>query len=143
MPLTRKQLALIHLAKKQLQLDDEDYRALLKAAAGVASAKELDKAGFDRVMECFEGLGFQSSRRPRTFGKRAGMATPAQVDYIRSLWQQFSGRDDEKSLNRWLEHWFGVSSLRFADSHVAGQALTALKAMVGRQKKGRADEGPQ
>lgn len=54
------QLALIHVAKKELGLQDEDYRAILELYGGVSSAKFLTMAGFERVMAHLERLGFKS-----------------------------------------------------------------------------------
>ena len=133
MSLSRRKLSLLHVAKHKLRLSDSDYRDLLHDAAGVRSAKDLDDAGFDAVLERLDALGFRTRRIERGLGERPGMATPAQVEYIRGLWRQYTGREDETSLNHWLEHKFGVTALRFADAHTAGQALTALKAMTSRR----------
>ena len=54
------QLALIHVAKKELGLRDEDYRAILELYGEVSSAKFLTMAGFERVMAHMERLGFKS-----------------------------------------------------------------------------------
>ena len=53
------QLALIHVAKKELALSDEDYRAIL-GQYGVSSSKDLTIAGFEKVMTHMERLGFKS-----------------------------------------------------------------------------------
>jgi len=65
MGLARRHMALLHIAKKQLGLDDETYRDVLSVQAGVESAKDLDIAGFARVMGRFEELGFRSKRPNR------------------------------------------------------------------------------
>lgn len=134
MGISREKLSLIHVAKAKLGMAEEDYRAQLRDMAGVDSAAALDDAGFERLMQRFEALGFQSNRAKRGYGRRPGMATPAQVEYIRHLWTEYTGGDNEASLNHWLEHSFGVTALRFVDEDVAGDALTALKAMVARRK---------
>jgi len=48
-----KKLAVIHIVKRELGLSDEEYRNILQLAAGVNSAKELDEAGFRRLMRFF------------------------------------------------------------------------------------------
>ncbi len=135
--LTPKQIALIHLATKRLGFDDEIYRAILMAHGGVASAKELDFRGFERVMAYFTAHGFRSTWTSRTFGERPGMASPKQVDLIRSLWAQWSEDGEETSLNAWLEKSFQVSALRFLPSPLAAKAITGLKAMVRRKRGAR------
>jgi hypothetical protein len=130
--ISKSQLSVIHLAKRRLGLDDDTYRDVLKLHGGVESAEDLDDAGFDRVMDYFARLGFKSSWRERTFGNRAGMATPPQIDKIRDLWRAYTGGDDERTLNRWLEHYFKVTTLRFLTKDVAQKAITALLRMTDR-----------
>lgn len=55
---TRKGLlAKIHIAKAQLGLTDDAYRAVL-AVHGVASSKDLDMRGMEAVLAHFEKLGW-------------------------------------------------------------------------------------
>lgn len=63
-------LAKIHLAKKQLSMTDEDYRAMLWTQGRVASAGQLDHAGRQRVLDHLKACGFKPSaatkpRRPK------------------------------------------------------------------------------
>ena len=80
MALNSKQTTLIHVAKTQLVLSDEDYRTVLLHEAGVETSRDLDNEGFDAVMERFRTLGFEPSATPPAYGHRAAMATPAQVE---------------------------------------------------------------
>lgn len=64
-------LAKIHIAKAQLGLDEETYRALLARVAGVRSAKDLSPRQVGAVLAEFERLGWQS--KP---AKKAGRKTP-------------------------------------------------------------------
>lgn len=132
--LGRKQLALLHIAKDRLGLDDDIYRDILWNVGKVESARELDYLGFRRVMDRFNELGFQSDWRRRAFGDRPGMATPAQIDTIRKMWQQFSGDADEGRLNKWLLRTCKVSALRFLTADGAHQAINGLRAMNARKK---------
>ncbi|TBV12774.1 gp16 family protein [Stutzerimonas kirkiae] len=65
-------LAKIHIAKAQLGLDDETYRALLARVAGVHSAKELTPRQVGAVLAEFQRLGFE----PKPATKRAGRNKP-------------------------------------------------------------------
>lgn len=56
-------LAQIHIAKAQLGLDDETYRAMLWGQARVKSAAQLDHAGRERVLAHMRACGF-SARPP-------------------------------------------------------------------------------
>ncbi len=77
MAISNPKKALLHMAKRDLHLADDDYRALLNREAGVDSSTRLDDAGFNRVMAAFEGMGFKSQRKRMATGKLDGMATPA------------------------------------------------------------------
>ena len=134
MPLSRNKISLIHVAKARLGLTDEQYRRLLEACGGVCSSKELDDTGFVELMRAFKLLGFESDAARNAYGDRPGMATPAQVILVRMLWEQYTGSCDEGALGHWLEHYFGVSSLRFADQEVISKVITGLKGMVGRRQ---------
>lgn len=57
--ISKGKLAQIHIAKAQLGLSDEDYRAILARTAGVSSAKELTNRTVGGVMHEFRRLGFQ------------------------------------------------------------------------------------
>lgn len=67
-------LSKIHIAKKDLCLDDDTYRALLQRVSGVRSAKDLSPRQIDAVLQEFDRLGWQSAP-----AKQAGrkIATPA------------------------------------------------------------------
>ena len=54
----REKIALIHVAKKDLKWSDEVYRHVLKNHGGVASSKDLDESGFDRVLKHAKAMGF-------------------------------------------------------------------------------------
>ncbi|HDS15094.1 MAG TPA: DUF1018 domain-containing protein [Proteobacteria bacterium] len=51
--LDHKKLAVIHIVKRELGLAEEEYRAFLEEHCGVTSARELDEAGFRRLMHAF------------------------------------------------------------------------------------------
>ncbi len=50
-------LAKIHLAKKQLGLDDDTYRAMLLTIGGVKSSKDLTPEGLSKVIGHLEKAG--------------------------------------------------------------------------------------
>lgn len=133
---TGKQIALIHVAKRDLGLDDDSYRDILTRFGRVTSAADLDAKGFYAVMKYLTALGFRSNWTLRTYGYRPTMATPPQVDLIRSLWRRYIGAADENDaeLNKWLHHSQKISSLRFVDNKKAAKVISALKAMVARRQ---------
>jgi len=64
-PPRNRDLAKIHVAKKQLALSDEDYRAMLWTIGRVRSAADLDAHGRRKVLEHMRSRGF----RPRRTGR--------------------------------------------------------------------------
>jgi len=127
-------LSLIHVAKKQLALSEEDYRQILDQAAGVASARELSPGGFEAVMDRFEQLGFESTSTRRGYGHRRCMATPAQLALVRKGWAAYTaGEGTEVQLNAWLHAKFGVSALRFLDRWAVSKVIHALRCMNERR----------
>ncbi len=70
MSLRAVNLAKIHIAKTQLGMDDDTYRALLARVAGVRSAKDLGPRQVDQVLVELQRLGW----KPKS--NRQGRATP-------------------------------------------------------------------
>ena len=56
----QRDLAKIHIAKKQLGLDEATYRAMLLMVAGVQSASELDAQGRNKVLAHLFNAGFKA-----------------------------------------------------------------------------------
>jgi phage gp16-like protein len=139
--MTNEQLALIHVAKKQLGLDDDTYRAILQKLGRVESAKQLDAAGFEAVLRYFNSCGFESTWRKRNYGERPGMASPRQVALIRQLWREYTGGDDDAALNKWLERTCKLSALAFLTPKAAQDAITGLKKMTARGAGKSASDG--
>lgn len=130
-----KSVALLHVARRRLGLDDATYRALPMRAAGVTSSSALTPQGFDRVMSEFRRLGFVSNAHARTYGERAGMASPKQLATIRRLWGQFTdGAGDDLSLGKWLKGKWNIEHPRFLPEDKAVCAIAGLHAMVERRR---------
>jgi phage gp16-like protein len=138
--ISNQQKALIHVARGQLHLADEDYRALLLRVAQVHSSADLDEPRFEAVMAEFERLGFRHVRS-QTPGRRPGKATPAQLGRIRSLWKAYSGEDDETQLNRWLAKKFHLSHIRFLEDWRAGKVVAILEKMAAWSRAKRSENG--
>lgn len=62
--MNRKKLAVIHIAKKQVGMSDDEYGDLL-GSVGVESSKDLNSKTFTVVMGHFEKLGFKTKSKIR------------------------------------------------------------------------------
>lgn len=81
-------LAQIHMAKAQLGMDDDTYRAMLWAQAGVKSAAELDHAGRAKVLAYLSTSGARLGRSvPNYKGRPAKPADDrkAQIGKVEAL----------------------------------------------------------
>ena len=101
-----KKIRYIHIAKKQLNLSEENYRALL-SGAGISSAKEIEtQEQYKLIMKAFRKLGFKEKKYTPNYafknqqkGGGAARITPRQEYYIRGLWDLASRVRSEESLN--------------------------------------------
>lgn len=130
---------IVQIAKRQVGMADEVYRATLLELGGVDTSTKLSQAGFEAVMLRFVQLGFVHTNPfpPRGAPEQPapeGMATAQQRKYIRGLWRKWHGSDDGRALRRWLEGRYHVTDLRFATVGVARMAIEGLKAMVNRKR---------
>ena len=131
--ISNAQLAVVHVAKKQLLLHDEEYRALLKAECGVESASDLDNAKFDRLMKRFEKLGFTSTakarKRARNVRQPAGVITPDQQTLIATLYGQYGWTDQVRQMG-FNKRCCGKA---FPQTRTdANKVIEGLKAMIAR-----------
>jgi hypothetical protein len=128
----KPRLAIIHLAKKQLSLDDEAYRAIL-SGAGVSSAKDIEtESQFNTVMDSFLQLGFlPSGHRVNKYGSAVsgnpGMISRRQEYYIKGLWALASRAKDEKSLRRMVRRIGKVDDISFLSRRSASALILALR----------------
>ncbi|MCP3941427.1 MAG: DUF1018 domain-containing protein [Desulfobacteraceae bacterium] len=70
--MNRNQLAVIHIAKKQVGMSEEEYRDLLSSVS-VTSSKKLNSKTFTIVMNQFEQLGFKTKSKTRAKRKVSNM----------------------------------------------------------------------
>jgi hypothetical protein len=127
--------AILRVAKQQLGLSDDDYRALLLGISGQDSAKGLDRKSFAKVVAHFEVLGFQSTSAKRDAGRRPGMASEAQLRKIDALWDNFTdGTGDETSLRHWMEKHSHGHGTRWLNRKGAQKVIAALMSMNERKK---------
>ena len=132
--ITNAQKALVHVAARQLEWDEETYRKALRQHGGVRSAKDLTPDGFKRYMELCESYGFKSKRRD-DFGDRTGYATASQLAYLRDLWAKYTdGNGTEASLHKWLERTFKTSHTRFLTRDDCRKAIGTLRKMCARRE---------
>jgi hypothetical protein len=88
---TPGQIALLHVAKRDLALDDEDYRSILSHYK-VETAKDLNMRDFEQLMKYLESLGFRNIR-PRQpahppWRDAQGLPHPAQLAEMARMFRE-------------------------------------------------------
>ncbi len=150
--ITRKQIAVIHIARSQINMPEETYRDIL-AQFGVKSSKELQYSQFKQLMAIFERNGFadtrprtsRSSPVPRRTGQRAKGSphvpvTDKQKARIWGLWQQVSTAPVEKreqALHAFVKKQAGVDRWYWLTVGKAQRIIFILEKMAGQHDAGK------
>ncbi len=122
-------LAKIHIAKKELRLEDAEYRGILQRVAGVASARDLSEKAAIAVIAEFKRLGWTAKESKRPPAQRA------EIRKIYALWGALhSGPLDREALRSWVKRRFEVSAPEFLKPEAAREAIEQLKAWQKRLK---------
>lgn len=79
----RRDLALIHLAKKDLGLDEDMYRDILMQCCGVESAAELDPANRRKLLAFFRGRGW--GRKDHSKNRPHNMNAPDRARMLKKI----------------------------------------------------------
>lgn len=133
--LRNAELAQIHLAKKQLGLDDDTYRAVLWTVARVKSAKDLDWTGRKALLEHFKAKGWKPA--PPRSAKASKPAAPGQDGLVRALWSELHAagkvRDaSDAALGSWLKRNRWPERAEWLTQRQINQAIEALKKWLTR-----------
>jgi phage gp16-like protein len=139
----RSMLAKIHVAKKQLQLADDDYRQILLDAAGRDSAGDCTEAELGREIKRLQAIGFKPLLKP-------GAATrPAQhpvARKARALWISLYHlgaveKPSEQALEAFAKRQLKCERLVWANQSHGYKLIEALKAMAQRHGWPQVDAG--
>jgi hypothetical protein len=140
-PADNKQKTLIHLARTQLGMSEDQYRAAIRRICnGKESAKGLTYDEAHALIEHFRHLGFQIKPKggvcramcaPRKRGEKLPdnvlvLASPAQVAKINRLiadirWKTIDG------FVRWLRKYYGIDRIKY--SLEASRVMEGLKGL--------------
>ncbi|MBG6240714.1 MAG: regulatory protein GemA [Candidatus Symbiopectobacterium sp. Dall1.0] len=130
--MTKHQLIkLIHIAKRDLQLDDDTYRQLLITVTGKASTRDMTVPQLDTVLGTMKKRGFRIKTAKKAKSTRPLDASP-QSRKIRALWLEMDDtgiiRDrSEAALAHWVKRETGVDSLQWLNSEQACVIIEKLK----------------
>lgn len=128
----RRDIQIIHIAKQQLDMDEETYRAMLWTVARVKSSTELDFAGRKKVLDHMEACGFKRTKpQPRK------LADDPQSKMIRALWLQLheAGKvrnPSESALAAFAKRQTGRDALQWLNAKEASALIEELKKWLAR-----------
>jgi len=122
----RKKLALIHIVKKELGLADRDYRCILERVAGARSARDLDEAGFRRLMSYFV--------RSRYYRANPYGMTLKQKLFIKALARQLGWSGDH--LGNFIRKYYRGADLDHLTRKDASHLIESLKAVRDHEVRG-------
>ncbi len=129
------ELAKIHIAKKDLGMDDDTYRAMLRQVAGVESSKDLTAKGRAKVLEHLKSHGFNPKKH---IGKKpnnleAATTRASQLRKIEALLAE-SGRPWDYALTL-AKHMYKKDALEFCQSAELRGMIAALEKDKARRNK--------
>lgn len=127
-------IAAIHVAKKQLGLDDDTYRAVLVRVTGKDSTRAMSEAERQRVVEEFRKRGFTKASNGARKRLQGRFASKLQALWI-AAWNLGVVADrDDAALIVFVRRQTGIDHVRFVhDPDDAAKAIDALKAWLARE----------
>ena len=144
----QKLLAKIHIAKKDLCLDEETYRDALEGQTGKRSSAKMSNEEIIKCLRHFESLGWQPKSKPKKYGdspRDLYDSSGAIKRKVEAMWANYHHNhckcnDMKGHGRRWLFSKFKISDVAFLDKRTAYNAVEALKAMHGRRTHAGTDE---
>jgi phage gp16-like protein len=141
-PLRRSLLAKVHVARKELGLDEDTYRGVLIQVTGQSSAGELDQQQLVAVLDHFKLRGFTAQPR------KAGAARPADhpsARKARALWISLYHlgavrNGSEQALEAFAARQLKCERMQWMRQSDCYRLIEALKAMA--ERHGWAQRGP-
>lgn len=135
-------LAAMHVAKRQLGLDDGTYRAVLTQVTGKASGKDMSEGERRKVVARFREMGFGQASTGRRKPLEGPYAKKLQALWIAG-WNLGLVKDrTDAALVAFVKRQTGIDHIRFvSEPEDAAKAIEALKAWMAREAGVQWDPG--
>lgn len=137
----KRELAAIHVAKAQLGMDDDTYRAMLENMTGKRSAADLDWRGRKKVLDYlkFKGFSHQSKRRADPAMHKADL-----VSKIKAQLMSFTPSRSDFYADGIAMKMFGVERYTWCEPHQLHKIVAALAYAQKRDERlNRARHAPE
>ncbi|OCG02943.1 gp16 family protein [Gilliamella sp. wkB112] len=124
-----KYIKLVHIAKSQLNLDDDTYRHLLLNVTKKTSTKDMTVWELEKILNNLKSKGFKVKSSKKT-GKIT--ATEPVHKKIRSLWLELADAGvvknrSEKAINSYVKRIVGVEVMDWLNTAQAMKVIESLK----------------
>lgn len=140
--LRRKDLARIHLAKKEVGLDDDAYRELLKGTTGKTSAADLTNRGRWQVLQALAKLGAKAAAEP--FPGRPARPRPDKAGLIEKIEAQLAdAKRPWAYAHAMAQRMFRVDQIQWCDADQLRRIVAALAYDAKRREKPETPDGAQ
>ena len=150
----KKMIAKIHIGKKYLGLNEDDYKVFLKASAGKESTTDMTVEELKEVLNLMNVAGAFTCQRHASRGGTQGWQTPQsssknqknendkhfyvtyqdtkyltekQVKFIKGLWWKKSNNPSENTLKVFIKRITGKNSLSECGHKEANILITAIQ----------------
>lgn len=128
-------IRLIHVAKRDLQLDDDTYRAILQRVGGKGSSSDLTVPELEKVLEHLKRSGFKvrsKAKQPAPAKSSRPLAQDAESKKIRALWLFMHQigvvkNPSEEALASYVKRITGVDALQWINGDQAETLIESLK----------------
>lgn len=125
-------VAIMHIAKAQLGLTEDEYRDTLERETGKRSAKDMSEVERKKVVAAFRRAGFTPRQKRKSAAK-------GYVRLLFALWRSCAGKGvikdgSRQALRAFVEKRAGVSDPEFLTYDQASPLIEALKKMEARGK---------
>lgn len=130
-------IKLIHIAKKQLCLCDDDYRALLEGTVKKSSCADMSLLELESVMRVMRQLGFRVRRlyvKKNEINNEENKCTAKQMEYIKGMWSLVARDVSDASLYKFIEKVTGKVHPKDMSRKEGSDVIIALRAMM--EKRG-------
>lgn len=126
-------LAAIHVAKRELGLDDDTYRSMLVRVTGKASAADMSVQEREKVIAEFRRQGFKKPANPPSRRLDGPYAKKLQALWIAAYNLGLTGDRKDRSLLSFVKRQTGIEHTRFLrEAAQASRVVEALKAWMTR-----------
>ncbi|MBO5607302.1 MAG: regulatory protein GemA [Treponema sp.] len=125
-----KLIQLIHIAKSQVGLSDEDYRAVLESTVKKSSCSDMTVFELNEVLKAMKKLGFRVKKLETKENEIGWDTSKEQLNYIKGMWELVARDKSDRALYHFIKRITGADHSRFMGAAEAQKVILALRKMM-------------